>query len=233
MEYDINGSTAVRYTMGFGIDEPISVKTSNATGYYHTDGLGTVREITSSTGAVLNSYSYDAWGNMQSSSETITQPFTFTAREWDSDSTLYYYRARYMDATIGRFTTMDPALGRANNPFSFHGYSYVNNNSVNFIDPNGLSCGPGEIGDLLVPDFWFEECCDAHDDCYGGVPKYEECAQFGYKTREECDEEFKDCMDDKVDELPWYYRWFGAGVAWLYGEAADLFGGSYYEGGEW
>jgi len=45
MGYDISG-------MALGIDEPISIKTQNTTGYYHTDGLGTVREITGSTGAI-------------------------------------------------------------------------------------------------------------------------------------------------------------------------------------
>ena len=137
MEYDISGSTVARYTMGLGIDSPIAIKTQNTTGYYHADGLGTVREITSSTGAVLNSYIYDAWGNIQSSSETISQPFTFTSREWDSDAGLYYYRARYMDASVGRFTAMDPALGDAEDPFSFHGYNYVYNNPVNSDDPMG------------------------------------------------------------------------------------------------
>lgn len=123
--------------MGLGIDSPISVIAGGTTGYYHTDGLGTVREITSSTGSILNSYTYDAWGNIESSSETVTQPFTFTAREWDSDSSLYYYRARYMDAAVGRFTTMDPALGDADDPASFHGYGYVGNNPVNYVDPSG------------------------------------------------------------------------------------------------
>ncbi len=52
MGYDISGSTIARYTMALGIDEPISIKTQNTTGYYHTDGLGTVREITGSTGAI-------------------------------------------------------------------------------------------------------------------------------------------------------------------------------------
>ena len=74
---------------------------------------------------------------------------------------LYYYRARYYDPQAGRFTTRDP--------IGFNGginqYVYVRNNSVNYIDPNGLayfakrplngwfwigtfSCRPGGIDDI-------------------------------------------------------------------------------------
>jgi len=169
--------------MALGIDEPISIKTQDTTGYYHTDGLGTVREITSSTGAVINQYSYDAWGNQLSSVEQISQPFTFTAREWDSGSGLYYYRARYMDATVGRFTSMDPALGNADDPFSFHGYSYVANNPVNLKDQTGRSYATCMVGCYIEKGFCKSMAYVKYGACMiWAWVKYEDCK---YKNREQ------------------------------------------------
>jgi len=65
----------------------------------------------------------------------IKKPYTYTGREFDYDTGLYYYRARYYDPKAGRFMTKDP--------LSFEGgdtnlYNYVLNNPVNYIDPEGL-----------------------------------------------------------------------------------------------
>ncbi len=35
--------------------------------------------------------------------ELVTNPYTFTGRRFDPESGLYYYRARYNDAKLGRF----------------------------------------------------------------------------------------------------------------------------------
>ncbi len=40
----------------------------------------------------------------------IRQPYTFTGREYDKETGLYYYRARYYDPEIGRFISKDPFL---------------------------------------------------------------------------------------------------------------------------
>jgi RHS repeat-associated protein len=57
----------------------------------------------------------------------------FTGRELDSESGLYYYRARYYDPYLGRFISEDP--------IGFDGginfYAYVDNNPLNATDPSG------------------------------------------------------------------------------------------------
>jgi RHS repeat-associated protein len=54
--------------------------------------------------------------------------FSFTGKEFDED--LYYFGARYYDANLGKFTSVDPV--KDNQP-----YSYVRNNPLNLIDPDG------------------------------------------------------------------------------------------------
>ena len=138
LEYDGSNVLQARYTHGPGIDEPIAVTKGGSTFFYHQDGLGTVTDLTDAVGATAKSYAYDAYGTILDQPGTLEQPYTYTGREFDSESGLYYYRARYYDSTTGRFLQKDPIL--------FFGginlYSYVGNNVPNRIDPRGLiSCG--------------------------------------------------------------------------------------------
>ena len=171
-----------RYTHGPGIDEPIAVTKAGSTFFYHQDGLGTVTELTDSTGAVAKSYAYDAYGNLVDQTGTVDQPYTYTGGELDSETGLYYYRARAYDPIIARFFQVDP-LGFDSGDVNL--YTYVKNNPSNFIDPfgelkrsphrpirppltrilYGNYCGPGSRGGVPINDL--DAACKDHDDCYG------------------------------------------------------------------
>ena len=132
------GGTTFKYVHGPGIDEPLAREDgSGALTYYHADGLGSVVKHTSQSGAVVHEYRYDAWGNIEAGAG---EPgYAFTGREWDPETGLYYYRARYYDPKVGRFISEDPIgfAGGANF------YQYVRNNPVVYSDPLGLldPCG--------------------------------------------------------------------------------------------
>jgi RHS repeat-associated protein len=79
-------------------------------------------------------YTYDSFGNTTNSSGNVTNPFRYTGRDFDSKTSLYYYRARYYDTTSGRFISEDPMQFGAGVDF----YAYVANSPVNFTDPSGL-----------------------------------------------------------------------------------------------
>ena len=110
LEYDGTNTLQARYTHGPGIDEPIAVTKGGSTFFYHQDGLGSVTDLTDTVGVTAKSYSYDAYGNILESPGTVEQPYTYTGREFDSESGLYYYRARYYDPATGRFLQEDPIL---------------------------------------------------------------------------------------------------------------------------
>jgi RHS repeat-associated protein len=133
-EYDGNGNVTNAYIHNLAVDDPLSLDQGGKTSYYLKDGLGSVTELTNSSGSVEVSYKYEAFGAIYSQTGTLVQPFTFTGREYDSESGLYYYRARYYDPRAGRFLTKDPigfAAGDVNR------YRYVGNNPINFADPWG------------------------------------------------------------------------------------------------
>lgn len=127
-------TTTTAYTHGPGIDEPLSLMRDAQTYYYHADGLGSITSITDSTQTVVNRYAYDSFGAPKSS-ETIRNAYTYTGREYDSETGLYYYRARYYDPEAGRFVSKDP-IGFAGGDVNVYGY--VGSRPVNFVDPTGL-----------------------------------------------------------------------------------------------
>jgi YD repeat-containing protein len=72
--------------------------------YYHADGLGSVTAITDQSKTVVQRYGYDTFGAIVEVADPgFVQPYTYTAREWDRETGLYYYRARYYDPMEGRF----------------------------------------------------------------------------------------------------------------------------------
>ena len=138
LEYDGANVLQARYTHGPGIDEPIAVTKGGSTFFYHQDGLGSVTDLTDSAGTVAKSYAYDTYGNILESPGALDQPYTYTGREFDSESGLYYYRARYYDPTTGRFLQRDPAGLRGGSPSL---YEYTRSNPPNLSDPSGLFAG--------------------------------------------------------------------------------------------
>ncbi|MBI1882931.1 MAG: hypothetical protein HYS08_01830 [Chlamydiae bacterium] len=105
------GTVQRKFIYGVGIDEPLVLKSGSIRYYYTTDGLGSISELTNSSGSKIESYRYDIYGKptvYNSSGTVITKssynnPYSFTGREYDSETGLYYYRARTYDPALGRF----------------------------------------------------------------------------------------------------------------------------------
>ncbi|MCZ6789325.1 MAG: hypothetical protein O7D33_05215 [Chloroflexi bacterium] len=135
LELDGNNQVVARYTHGPGIDEPVIMLRGGQPSFYHADGLGSVWDLTDFAGSAVRSYTYDSFGNLLSNTGSVTNPYTYTGREFDTESGLYYYRARYYDPNVGRFLQGDP-LGLPGVPIN--GYAYTQNNPTNLTDPSGF-----------------------------------------------------------------------------------------------
>ena len=135
LEYNQKGKVKARYTHGLSIDEPLVVEKGRQVYYYQADGLGSIVGLINERGRLVQKYDYDSFGNMSHNWHPIKQPYTFTGREYDAESGLYYYRARYYDPRAGRFLTKDP-IGFGGGDVNL--YRYVQNNPLNWVDPFGL-----------------------------------------------------------------------------------------------
>jgi len=107
---------------------------SGATSFYNADGLGSVTSLSNATGSLAQTYTFDSFGKQTASSGSLTNPFQFTGREFETETSLYFYRARYMDTSTGRFLSEDRI--RFSGGVNF--YAYTKNNSINLVDPSGL-----------------------------------------------------------------------------------------------
>ena len=153
LELSQSGAMLARYTRGPNVDQMLTMERGGQTYFYHTDSIGSIATLTNSSGSVACSYSYDSFGRTQPCSGVIN-PFGFAGREYDSESALYYMRARYYDPATGRFITPDPwnlmgrlmlaqhhqpeALYAQKAPQELNVYSYAINNPLVFRDPSGL-----------------------------------------------------------------------------------------------
>ncbi len=135
-DFNGSGSLTYRYLYGPAVDMIMArLSSSGATAWYLTDHLGSVRDLANPSGQVIDHVKYDSFGRvLYESQPTNGDRFKFTAREFDSATGLYYYRARYYDAAIGRFISEDP-IGFKSGDHNV--YRYVMNRATIATDPSG------------------------------------------------------------------------------------------------
>lgn len=130
--------------------------------YFMKDIQGSVTGITDSSGVVKQRYRYSSFGkvikidddsgNSIISDRFIDNQFAYTGREYDTEISMYYYRARYFDPTIGRFLQQDPDPGKVEKPISFvNKYIYADNSPIMMRDPSGRSSIWGWVMAAMAP----------------------------------------------------------------------------------
>jgi RHS repeat-associated protein len=135
-DFNSGGSLTYRYLYGNAIDFLLArMDTSGTPMWYLPDKLGSVREDVQTTGSVLDSITYDSFGNILSETHSSSgDRFKYTGREWDSEFGQYYYRARNYNAAIGRFENEDQVGFRGGDT---NLYRYVKNAPIISVDPTG------------------------------------------------------------------------------------------------
>lgn len=118
-EYDETiGNTVLlaKYVYGPEIDEPLRMERGGQKYYYHAAALGTVTEITDDTGALVEQYRYDVYGEPEFrngsgtplTGSAIGNRLLFQGRDRDPATGLYNFRYRYYSPALGRFLQPDP-----------------------------------------------------------------------------------------------------------------------------
>ena len=139
--YDDKDNLQASYVYG---NERISVHDMDTTTgaekdplYYLYDGLGSVVQLTDSTGKTADQYSFDEFGNAvaggkQSPNATnvLHNNFGYAGEQWDAEAGLQYLRNRYYDPEIGRFINRDNVMGDAFAPLTQNLYTYTANNPI-------------------------------------------------------------------------------------------------------
>jgi RHS repeat-associated protein len=135
LETDASNNVKARYIKG--INYIVKIDAANKESYFLFNGHGDVVQTVDKTGEVQNHYDYDIWGNPTLTVETSSNAIRYSGEFMDSETGLYYLRARYYDPYIGRFTTEDSYWGEDENPLSLNLYTYCENDPIRYTDPSG------------------------------------------------------------------------------------------------
>jgi RHS repeat-associated protein len=151
VEEVVNGSVEKQYTYGLQrISEAQSISEIWTQSFYGYDGFGSVRQLNNLSATVMDTYNYDAFGNLLSSTGTTPNNNLYRGEQYDSDLGLYYLRARYYNPATGRFMSHDPEDGITTDPKTLHKYMYAGGDPVNAKDPTGRYAGTA--GEMPIPD---------------------------------------------------------------------------------
>jgi RHS repeat-associated protein len=132
------GAVTRQYTYGSDLISERQLISGNwVMSFYGYDGHGSVRFLTDPSGAVTDTYTYDAFGTLTSVTGGTPNEYLYAGERYDAETGMYYLRARYMQPATGRFWTQDTYEGSPFDPQSLHKYIYTNNSPVNGADPSG------------------------------------------------------------------------------------------------
>jgi RHS repeat-associated protein len=138
---ELNGDNTVKAIitrgpdMGGGIGGIVSMVRGDEEYWCHYNHRGDVTTLTNSAGEVVQTYQYDAFGNLSDSTGAIENPYRFSTKEWDEETGFYYFGKRYYAPELGRFINQDP-LKDVN---GLNQYVFALNNPLSKIDPLGES----------------------------------------------------------------------------------------------
>ena len=137
---ELDGSGNVQNKYIYANSQILARHDTSAIYFYLHDRLGSVRQIINSSAGVVNYYVYQPFGEMHATEteESLLNPFKYTGQYFDSEFDQYYLRARQYEPYLGIFTANDPVDGKFTEPLSFNRYLYCGNDTINWVDVDGL-----------------------------------------------------------------------------------------------
>ena len=140
----------------------ISVGPFSKVYYFHYDLLGSITNLTDSSGTTMWTDSYEPYGLIHSETKNSTQAPTAVikfAGEYLDPTGLYHLRARQYDPSSGRFTTLDPLPNPTTDPYMS---AYTYDRPTVLTDPSGMRSGT-----CTSPWCWYKQ--DPLAGCLAGV----------------------------------------------------------------
>ena len=114
--------------------------------YYHPDHLGSTDALTDSEGSQVADFAYYPYGHLRYENwliKTETEPYTFSQKELDKGTGIQYFEARYLNGSLARFLSADPALVQLpttvmqQDTQRLNAYSYAINRPLIYRDISG------------------------------------------------------------------------------------------------
>jgi len=150
---------AATYTYGLGIDEPITMLRGGQLYYFHADDQGNVTTLTNTSGDVVERYDYRDFGVTEFftpngaalTGSAIGNVVLYNGRWFDIETRYYYFRTRFLDLGVGRFTTRDTIGNWGDSLALGNGCAFTANHPWSSLDPFGR--GSWNL-------FWCKRACD-------------------------------------------------------------------------
>ncbi len=142
----------------------LGCQTGSSASFYTIDQLGSIREVTSSTGAIEAQLAYDAQGRQQIIAGSFAADFRYAGYYYHSRSSLSVTANRLYSPQIARWLNRDPAEEGG----GINLYSYVSNNPVSNSDQSGLApwcnctttiCCDQQTDKCLAASNYTDACC--------------------------------------------------------------------------
>ncbi|MBP2329516.1 RHS repeat-associated protein [Kibdelosporangium banguiense] len=132
------------------VTKKVEAKLEDEQFYFHTDHLGSAGYVTDTLGKLTSHQEFFAFGEswVQESTKAPPVPYQYNGKEFDEETGLYYYGARYYNPRTNLWQTPDPMLGTYLNgtlnggvyqPANLASYTYTYNNPVRLTDPSGTT----------------------------------------------------------------------------------------------
>ena len=168
----------------------------NGTLYMYEKNLqGDVVAILNSSLTRVVEYSYDAWGNILSTSGSLAStlgtanPIRYRSYYYDAEIGLYYLQSRYYNPTWGRFINADNYVNANGDLIGFNMFAYCSNNPVMFVDPCGTVININNSAAFLMLLIWL----------YGGGEDVyfnnDSLIAKEFKSSKKMNEEIEKCLD--------------------------------------
>ena len=196
--------------------------------YYHPDHLGSVHSVSDAEGNPYERIEYTPYGEMwieiredANTKDLNYIPYRFTSKEWDSETGLYSFPARYFEPKLSRWMSADPAGFELMNPMeedregklkprqgysmieSVNWYAYTSNNPVKYVDPTGMRQDDELSRDQIAAQQEYEEILnqEGHD-----PDRREKLVENAYKRNPNFGRNFKQAQKNGSEALGEFFE---------------------------